>query len=251
MSSHQHIQIEKIIELSDEYRSFVLDRHFDTLPGQFCMVWIPGFDEKPFSFSDSNELTVKKVGPFTEELFNISKKNHLQIRGPYGSSFPNNTRTVVGGGCGIAPLKFVVNKYLEIKNIILGGKNKSDLLFLDFFENEIGSELTTFTEDGSHGLKGIVTDIDYFGKPNYAVCGPEKMIQAVGNKINLPNKTFVSLERYMKCAVGLCGACSMSGYRVCVDGPVLRYDLIKDSSHFGKLHRVKSGELKSLDYLCD
>jgi dihydroorotate dehydrogenase electron transfer subunit len=140
-------------------------------------------------------------------------------------------------------------------SFVLAGKSKSDLIFLDdilnMTEKQKGyakSQIILATEDGSYGKKGLATDVD-IPKPggNYYLCGPEIMMQKVAEKIVREgvsqDKIYLSMERYMKCAVGICGNCSFSGYRVCADGPVFRYDLIKDLPHFSRAHRTRTGEL--------
>lgn len=242
-----HVRIEQIIEHSANERTFVFDKSFGIKAGQFAMVWLPGIDEKPFSYSGKNSITVKKLGPFTEQLFKKKEGDYIDIRGPYGNSFPEKSQTTaIAGGCGIAPLRqLILDGY--VKNLVMACKTRDSLLFLDEFEElyKKGTikNLITLTEDGSFGKKGIATDVAIPEAELYVLCGPERMMQAVAEKINAPEKIYLSLERYMKCAVGLCGTCSFSGYRVCVDGPVFSYEQIQDMPHFAKLKRIKSGEL--------
>lgn len=257
-NQYVHATIENIIEHSETMRSFVLDELFYSKPGQFAMVWLPGIDEKPISLSRQNTITVKQVGPWTKKLFEKSEGQYLDIRGPYGNGFPSpqmRPYTLIGGGCGIAPLfYFFANSEICPQSFVLAGKSKKDLIFLDDLEDmikeQIGlkTEIITATEDGSHGVKGLATDaeIPKWGG-NYYLCGPEIMMKKVAEKlVNIgaqPEDIFLSIERYMKCAVGVCGNCSFSGYRVCADGPVFRYDKIKDLPHFNRYHRTKTGEL--------
>lgn len=85
-------------------------------------------------------------------------------------------------------------------------------------------------------------------KNNYYICGPEIMMKAVAEKLITlginSEQIYLSLERYMKCGIGICGSCSYSGYRICADGPIFRYDKIKNLSHFNKAGRTRTGELK-------
>ncbi|OYT33940.1 MAG: dihydroorotate dehydrogenase electron transfer subunit [Candidatus Aenigmarchaeota archaeon ex4484_52] len=246
------VKIAKIINHNEFNKTFIFDYSFkDAQPGQFAMVWLPGVDEKPFSFSSNNEITIKKIGVFTSEIFKLKQRDRLWLRGPYGKGYKDFKKPyyVFGGGSGIAPIKFFFQKNLEkTKGIYLAARTKTDVLFLEEFiklskQNNI--ELIVFTEDGSFGRKGIITGFEkkFSDECNYAVCGPEKMMKAIADKINIPKQTYLSIERYMKCAIGLCGCCSFSGYRVCVDGPVFRYDKIKDLPHFAKKRRTRTGEL--------
>jgi len=247
--SYNHVKIERIEEHSEDIRSFVFNPVFNnSKPGQFVMVWLPGIDEKPFSLSDKGRITVRRIGEFTEELF---KKNdgYLDIRGPYGNCFPNDVRdnVAIGGGCGVAPLMSLMNVPF-VSDFVLAGKTEDELIFLNDIERKLGENIVCVTEDGSCGLEGVVTDVKIpRTENNYYVCGPEKMMKAIGEKLVKEgveeDKIYLMIERYMKCAVGLCGNCSFDGYRVCVDGPVFRYDVVRDLSHFGELRRNRTGKL--------
>jgi len=255
-NQYEHTRIEDIIEHNENMRSFVFDDLFKSKPGQFAMVWLPGIDEKPISLSGKTRISVKKVGPFTEKLFEKSKGDYLDIRGPYGNGFTEmGYSTLIGGGCGIAPLAYFFSESkLPFLSFVLAGKTRNELIFLDdLIANEqlkAGNNncIFTVTEDGSEGKKGLVTDIEIpKAAGNYYICGPEIMMAKVAEKLVSqgadPSKIYLSMERYMKCAMGICGNCSFDGYRVCADGPVFRYDQVKDLPHFNKLHRTRTGEL--------
>lgn len=244
---YDYVRIEDIVEHSKDVRSFKFDRSFKFVPGQFIMAWIPGVEEKPFSLSASDEITVKKVGNFTSELFKKKVHDGLHVRGPFGKGFPSDIRhyTVVAGGIGIAPLKGVIDNYPG-SNVVFGAKTIDDLVFREYLERHSKiSSLILATEDGSYGIKGMVTDIEIPKAHRYAICGPEKMIKKTAEKINDFEHTYVSLERYMKCGIGVCGGCTLGGYCLCTDGPVLNYEKIKDD--IGKFKRLKSG--KPIDIL--
>ncbi len=257
-NQYHHAKIEEIIEHNENTRSFILDVNFKSVSGQFAMVWLPGIDEKPFSLSGPNMITVKKVGPFTEKLFEKTN-GYLDVRGPYGNGFPHTAKnTAIGGGCGIAPLIHLLSdNFPSVTRFVLAGKTKSDLIFLEkiieTFKkspsiNYSSENVIAVTEDGSYGIKGLVTDVDIQESDyNYFMCGPEIMMKNVAEKLVKkdvnPERIYISMERYMKCAVGVCGNCSFSGYRVCADGPVFRYDKIKDLPHFNKYERTRTGEL--------
>lgn len=268
-NQYTHTKIKRIIEHSENMRSFVLDTSFSSTPGQFVMVWLPKYDkpytfldsdgdeveetsnEKPVSLSNSDMISVKKVGPFTEEMFKKKTGDCLDIRGPYGNGFPiSRKNTVIGGGCGIAPIMYLIRRDAAT-GVVLAGKTKSDLIFLeDILENfhNCLDSVVCVTEDGSYGVKGLATDVDIpKAEHQYHICGPEIMMAKVAEKLinqNInPSWIHLSMERYMKCAVGVCRSCSISGYSVCGDGPVFRYDKIKDLPHFNKYGRTRTGEL--------
>jgi dihydroorotate dehydrogenase electron transfer subunit len=238
---------------SKDIRSVFFDRTIEAQPGQFIMVWLPGIDEKPFSLSHEDGFTYKEVGPFTKELSKLKRGDMLSIRGPFGRGFPKRRKelTAIAGGMGGAPLKKLLDMAVWSTDtpkitILYGGRTKSDILFKKELRHR--GELRIATEDGSLGHKGLVTDlIEPDKKQMYAVCGPERMLKAVAEKIY--NKTkkaediYICIERYMKCGEGICGTCSCDGYRVCRDGPVFSYAELLDNRHFGIKKREKSGKL--------
>jgi dihydroorotate dehydrogenase electron transfer subunit len=253
INQYHHTKIEKIIEHSDIVRSFIFDNPLKSKPGQFAMVWLPGVDEKPISLSANNRITVKKIGPFTGKIFEKASGSYLDIRGPYGNGFPDVAmNTAIGGGVGIAPLAhFLSQNYPSVNHFVIAGKTGSDLIFLEDLIKKYGLDrVTAVTEDGSYGKKGMITDIDIpRADHNYFICGPEIMMKKVAEKLvsegTNPSRIYLSMERYMKCGVRICGNCSFSGHSICGDGPVFRYDQIKDLPHFNEsYHRTRTGELK-------
>ncbi|MEE9275650.1 MAG: hypothetical protein V3V62_10120 [bacterium] len=96
------------------------------------------------------------------------------------------------------------------------------------------------TEDGSLGERGLITQLLPVEGESFAVCGPERMMAACQPFLP-PPQTFYALERYMKCAVGLCGQCTCDGWRVCVDGPVFSGTTVARMEDFGRRRRAKSG----------
>ncbi|MCW4012415.1 MAG: dihydroorotate dehydrogenase electron transfer subunit [Candidatus Bathyarchaeota archaeon] len=205
-------------------------------PGQYVMVWVPGEDEVPMSIStiDKNGLssiTVRNVGPTTEILDSIQPGAKLGIRGPYGNGYmvEGKNPLIVAGGSGTASLLPLVQAFLK-KGVrpmfILGGRSSDQLLFEDELTELLTENLVISTDDGSMGYNGYASgyaallmaenEFDYV-----YTCGPELMMAKVfyeAEKKGLPIQA--SLERYIKCAVGLCGNCVVGPYRVCKDGPI-------------------------------
>jgi dihydroorotate dehydrogenase electron transfer subunit len=221
------------------------------MPGQFLMLWIPGIDEIPLSVLDVKgdgtvSIVVKKVGEATEALHQMEVGEAIGIRGPFGNSFTLKKGKVllVGGGTGITPLLFLTKKYAsEVAKLVfvMGAKTEEELLFLDELEKLCGKRnLIATTEDGSYGMKCLAT------KPLEALlakerfdmiytCGPERMMLAV---LNIAEKyetaLEASLERLMKCTIGLCGSCVIGKYRVCIDGPVFTSSQLREvKTEFG------------------
>jgi len=228
---------------------------FQTIPGQFYMIWIPEIDEIPMSVSYIAEeikgFTYRNIGEATNALYNLKKGDKIGIRGPYGNGFEiiGNHILFVGGGTGIAMLAPAIEEAI-IKNIrttlIIGVKTKSEL----FFEKRLkvnGNEVIITSDDGSIGEKGFASDvarkiIENDGIDSVITCGPELMMKKLLNYCE--NISFqASLERFMKCAMGLCGQCCIGrGIRVCKEGPIFNGELLKNIDDFGKYKRDASGK---------
>jgi dihydroorotate dehydrogenase electron transfer subunit len=273
MNEHERFRIERIIEHNKRLRTFFFDMPLPAMPGQFYMAWIPGIDEKPFSASGPQSITVRQIGDFTAELFRKQEGDDLYLRGPYGNGFPIRDNAVaIGGGCGLAPLAhllavYALQRYLEpaLSGFVMAARDASELFCLEDaqryfrrYAKDPEENLIKVTEDGSLGFKGIATVAPIPEGDAYYICGPERMMAAiaeglVGRGVH-PSSVFLSIERYMKCAIGECGVCDFDGYRVCSDGPVFSYATILDArerlphlDHFTKLGRMKTGELVPLD----
>ena len=215
------------------------DRAIPSQPGQFMMVWLPRQGEKPFTLSYPNAVTVKMAGAFTKKMAALRAGDQIGLRGPLGQGYPPlNRPALIGGGVGIAELRLLALAS-EAPSFVLGGRTADEILFHEEFR-ELGP-VHVATEDGSMGIKGLVTDLLPVDAESYAVCGPERMMAACLPR--LPgDRTYLALERYMKCAVGLCGQCSCSGWRVCTDGPVFPASSVSRMADFGERRRAKSGK---------
>jgi dihydroorotate dehydrogenase electron transfer subunit len=245
-------RVERVVEHGPALKSFYFTVPFTPLPGQFVNLWIPGVDEKPFSVSDvvdgRIELSVKAYGPFTQRLMQVKAGDLLGVRGPYGTSFSLvDDALLVGGGIGLAPLRFLSRRLREKsfkQRLVIGLRSRSDLIFPDEFA---GAEIAS--EDGTIGTRGMVTALL---EPLLArerprllcAAGPERMLVAVmalARRFGVEAQ--VSLERYMKCGVGLCGQCCLdgAGLRVCVEGPVFDAKALEAATDLGQPHRTASG----------
>ena len=235
------VKIEKVVDENPNVKTFYFrDRLcLEAKPGQFLMVWIPGVDEIPLSVSGvySNGLasvTVARVGEATEAMHRLKPNNLIGVRGPFGNSFEISKGKIllVGGGTGMAPLAFLAEKLAEKLceiTFIIGAKSAQELLFLERIEktlSQLKSKIIVMTEDGSLGQKGVATDpLDNLLREEkydmiYA-CGPEPMIKKAFLAAEEANTPFqASLERIMRCGIGICGSCMLGKYRVCRDGPV-------------------------------
>jgi dihydroorotate dehydrogenase electron transfer subunit len=200
------------------------------------MLWIPGVDEIPLSIMDAINglvsVSVKQVGDATKHLHSMEAGETLGIRGPFGTSFTESRGRVllVGGGTGTAPLLFLA-KQLSAKterlSFVEGAKTKDELLFIRELNGVCNEKsLITTTEDGTYGLQCLVTEPlnILLGREKFDMiytCGPEVMVKKIfelTEQRKLPLEA--SLERLMRCGIGLCGSCVIGKYRVCRDGPV-------------------------------
>lgn len=236
--------ITKIVDEAPTIRTFFFDTSFELTPGQFVMVWIRGVDEIPMALSYENAITVQKVGPATSALFELEVCDSVGIRGPFGNGFRIDKGHIllIAGGVGAAPLAPLAEKAaLEGTKIttLLGAKTKEELLFRERFEAT--GEVRVTTDDGSEGEHGYVTQLigDANRYSQIYCCGPEIMMKKVLDKIE-PAKAQFSLHRYIKCGIGICGACCVDGLRVCKDGPVFTGDVLK-KSEFGVYRRNECG----------
>jgi len=257
------VTIEKVVDETPTVRTIYFSDEImsKVLPGQFAMVWIPGVNEIPMSVMISQEngkaaFTVRKHGLATTELFSKKVGDQIGIRGPYGNSFTvkQGTLLLVGGGTGLVPLIRLVTFLKKSDNviIIMGAKTKSEVFFEDLANKLLEGtihKVIVATEDGSYGEKGLVTDVmEKLLKENrfdaVYTCGPEKMMHKVV-QIASANKIHVeaSIERMMKCGIGICGSCCFGDVMACKDGTVFDGATLLANKEFGYTHRSKSGIL--------
>jgi len=216
--------IEKVVENTPIHKTFYFSDEDcrNAEPGQFVMVWIPGVDEVPMSLSfigKQQAVTVEAKGEGTKKMHEMKEGDKIGVRGPYGKGFSisKGKKLFIAGGTGI---------------VILGARSSSLLLFEEELKS-MGVELHISTDDGSKGHKGFVTDLleEIAGNAN-------KKFDMV--KSNIPMEA--SLERYMKCGIGICGSCAIDGYLVCRDGPVFGSNILSKMDDFGKWKRDETGK---------
>jgi len=231
-------------------------------PGQFVMVWIPGVDEIPMSLSaitseGLSSITVNEVGEASKALNQKKKGDQIGVRGPFGNGFvpAGGNVMIVGGGTGLGPLMPLTEKLVKVadKVTLMGGvKTRDNLLFLDRIDkilSEVDSETVFTTEDGSYGIECLVVDQveQKLKKEKFDMiytCGPEQMMYnmfLLAEQYNVPLQA--SLERIMRCAIGLCGSCQIGKLRVCKDGPVLTSEQLRSvKEEFGKFQLDLTGK---------
>lgn len=252
------VQIKNVVDESPSTKTIFFDADFDAKPAQFVMIWIPGVDEIPMTLSylsDEKGLTVKRIGEATNALTSLKKGNRIGIRGPFGNSFILKPGRIlaVGGGSGIvtiAPGVEFASKEGQSVDACIGATTKKELIFTERLEKF--ADVRVATDDGTDGYKGFVTGLveEVLKTKKYdqmICCGPEPMMKklldlALENNIHFQ----ASLERYMKCAIGICDSCAFGPYLVCKDGPVFDGDKLINVDDFGRFRRISSGAKVSI-----
>jgi NAD(P)H-flavin reductase len=248
--------VETVRELPGVF-SFAFDAEagFGFRPGQFNMLYAHGVGEVPISISgdpaDPSRLihTIRAVGTVTRALERCEIGDYLGVRGPYGSAWPLDEargRDVcfIAGGLGLAPLRPAILHVLENRQaygnvtILCGARTPQALLYreqLSQWRGRFDCRVNVIVDCAGrdwYGPVGVVTKLvsDAALEPDDAVfaCGPEIMLRFVVHELlhrGVPQESiWVSLERSMKCGVGLCGHCQLGGSFVCKNGPVYRFD---------------------------
>jgi len=258
------VKIESIKDECVDVRTFTFKDVFcgKADPGQFIMLWVLGVNEIPVSLSMISQkicgVTIRRTGKTTTELFKKFPSDVVGVRGPYGNGFKliQGNTLLVGGGTGLSPLMPLAEKLNELGSsitIITGGRSQDSLIFLDritaITANGKHRAIIT-TNDGSYGIKGFVTTPlrDILEEEKFDViyaCGPEAMmveILMIAEEYSIPVQ--LSLERIMKCGLGICGHCVLDplGLRVCKDGPVFDSGTLHKIEDLGKFWRDESGK---------
>lgn len=248
------VEVEKVVQENRRVKTIYLDYKSDFKPGQFYMLWIPGVDEKPYVFSSRGKragVSVHLKGRFSKMMFGLKPGDKIGVRGPYGNGFDLEKvkkACIVAGGIGAAPTITLAEELKKRKvkmDIVLGARNSEEL----FFENRFKKcgNLYITTDDGSKGEKGFATDTLHrlLKKKRFDAvygCGPELMLsKAFEICRKKKQRCQFCLERYMKCAIGICGECVIDNMMVCRDGPVFNEKHLARLSEFGKSARLKSG----------
>jgi len=258
MSRRNTLPIAEIVEESATLRTFYFQHDLKASPGQFIMLTDFEVSEKPFSISECESgrfgVTIKKLGKFTSNLWEKKAGDLLSFRGAYGSSFSLQSKRclLIGGGYATPPLYFL-SKELMRKGakitLVNGARTKEDLVFCSRFE-ELELMYKKITDAGCFGRAGTSVDIarELLTENEYDivyVSGPELMMKAMRDLLaEYPGLEYEFLfERYMKCAIGICGNCTIDplGIRLCVEGPVLARDQVEQLTEFGEYHRNAAG----------
>lgn len=228
-------------------------------PGQFTMLCVFGVGEIPVSISgdpaDKTGLvqTVRAVGAVSHALAALQPGDCIGLRGPFGTAWPigelaGRDVVMVAGELGMAALRSSVYHVLGNRErfgavaLLYGTRSPEDILFrgqLETWRKRLDVQLEVTVDHAGpawRGHVGVVTRllpqlaVDA-ARTTALVCGPEVMMQfaaaGLGDIGVAESSIWVSVERSMQCAIGLCGHCQFDGLFVCKDGPVLRYDRVR------------------------
>ncbi len=254
--------IEEIAPDNFLYRFKFTDKTLSScMPGQFVQLWLPGVGESAISIcsgktGDTLELLIRRVGRVTTSAAKMTEGQIVGLRGPFGRGFPvehfrGKSVCMVAGGCGVAPLRGLWQYLLDHRcdydrlTLVYGMRRPSDMLFAREFK-EMAKRKDIDLLLSSENLPpedktvvpmqhGMVTAVLHSAPlaPDYqiAVCGPPVMYKFVVRDLRrrgVPDENmWLSLERHMKCGIGKCGHCFVSGKLSCQCGPVFRLDELK------------------------
>jgi NAD(P)H-flavin reductase len=238
-------------------------RAYSFLPGQIDMVGVFGVGEVPISVSSDPARptylahTIRACGRVTNVFEGLRTGDRITVRGPFGRPWPvskayGGDLLIVGGGLGLAPLRSAVYEALRhrraVRRVILavGAGDPSQLLYRRQLEiwlrrtrfEELEVHLTVDRADDRWPYReGLVTALlpELALNPSSTTvftCGPEIMMSSALRELErmgVPqDQLWLTMERNMHCAVKLCGHCQLGPWFVCADGPIFRWDEVRD-----------------------
>lgn len=238
----------------DGYRPFTFE------PGQFNMLYVYGVGEIPISISGDPARpqqivhTTRAVGTVTNVMSRLRVGDSLGLRGPFGTAWPvkeakGQDVVLIAGGIGLAPLRPALYHILSHRDqygkivLLYGTRSPDDILFrreLESWRARFDLEVyvtVDYAGGGWHGNVGVVTKLIPGAPfdPSHTVamiCGPEVMMRFSALELQKrglgTEQIYVSLERNMKCAVGLCGHCQFGPFFICRDGAVFAYPQVSE-----------------------
>lgn len=240
-------EIQEVIRHTDIEYTFRMSYGGAVRQGQFFEVSLPKYGEAPISVSGIGEgtvdLTIRRVGRVTDEVFERYLGDRLFLRGPYGNGFDvddykGRELVVIAGGTGLSPVKGIVDYFAVHPNevrgmtLIAGFKSPKDMLFREDFARwekamQVIRTVDSAEQSGDYRV-GLVTafipELRVADKANAAavVVGPPIMMKfSVKGLLDFgfaEQNIWVSQKRKMCCGIGKCGRCKIGDAYVCVDG---------------------------------
>ncbi len=232
---------------------------FRFAPGQFNMLYIWGAGEVAISISgDPNAPgslihTIRSVGAVTRLMQKLKSGDEVGVRGPFGSCWPieqavSGDVIFVAGGVGLAPLRPAIYHVLAQRKryqrvvLLYGTRAPADILYareLERWRARFDAQVRVTVDHAAGGWMGSVGVVTHLiararfdpARTTAMICGPEVMMRFTAmelEKRGVPAKNMhISMERNMKCALGLCGHCQYGPSFICKDGPVFSYERLK------------------------
>lgn len=227
-------------------------------PGQFNMLYVPGTGEVPISLSADPRSrrtwahTIRAAGNTTRAIEQLGPGATIGMRGPYGTAWPLEAAIgkdvlLIAGGIGLAPLRPVIYDVMAHRSdfgrvtLLYGARSPDTMLYVDEFPQwttqcvdiETTVDRSALDWRGNVGVVSLLLARLAGLDPQRTIamaCGPEVMmrytVKAARDRGIGDDQIWVSLERNMQCAVGLCGHCQLGPAFLCHDGPVFRYDAV-------------------------
>jgi NAD(P)H-flavin reductase len=228
--------------------------------GQFNMLYAFGIGEIAISISGDRAdaasfiHTIREVGAASAALARLEPGATIGLRGPFGNGWPvaaaeGSDIVIVAGGLGLAPLRPAIYHILANRQvygrvaILFGSRHPDEILYraeLEAWRHRLDVEIDVTVDHADARWRGnvgvvpaLIARAAFDPQETVAlVCGPEVMMRFAVNALRDagvgPEAIYLSMERNMKCAIGLCGHCQFGPSFICKDGPVMRYDQIAD-----------------------
>ncbi len=244
------------VVLNDQERM----KSFRFEPGQVAQLSVFGAGEATFVINSPPtrmeylQFSVMKAGEVTEKIHQFKEGDPLGVRGPLGNWFPYDQMKgkdiyFIGGGIGMAPLRTLLLFMLDNRKdygaitLLYGARSPQDLCYKEELKEWEGRDdmkviLTVDREfpewDKRVGLvPNVLKELAPSPDGKFAItCGPPIMIrftlQALAELGYKDEQVITTLERRMKCGIGLCGRCNIGTKYVCVDGPVFSLAQLKE-----------------------
>ncbi|MCS7195657.1 MAG: Ni/Fe hydrogenase subunit gamma [Aquificaceae bacterium] len=243
----------RLIRECENVYTFHIATEESAQPGQYNMLYAFGMGEAPITIASKGEdyivHTVRAVGDVTRHIDQLKEGDRLYWRGPYGNIWElekafGRTLLLISGGLGLAATRWVFEEALRspVRRLLhlYGSKDYENLLYPYLYEDWSSKAEFHIILGRSHphwkGRVGLITELieelELEEDTVVFTCGPDPMVKACVKLLERkgihPENIYASLERHMKCSVGTCGHCMIGPYFVCKDGPIFRYDLIRE-----------------------
>jgi len=230
---------------------------FSFRPGQVGQLSVFGAGESTFVINspptrkDYLQFSVMRTGEVTQRIHQLNAGDQIGLRAPLGNGFryedmKGHDILFIGGGIGMAPLRTLLLYMIDNRRdygdimVLYGARSPQDLCYTyEFQEWKAGGVNLVLTVDSEFpGWKervGFVPTVLSEESPSphnriAVVCGPPIMIKFVlfGLKeLGFEDRQILTtLEKRMKCGIGICGRCNIGSQYVCLDGPVFSYEQI-------------------------